>query len=74
MGLLPIETASQGRLIYVKSRRLVLVSSANGMCSRAGIEGWHLVTPDHLFCMRDVSHRYMDTFFIGPVVAVQEVV
>ena len=35
---------------------------------------WSLETTFSAFCLRDVTHRLMDTFSIEPVVAAQEVV
>ena len=38
-------------------------------------EGKYWILPDHLLCLllRDVTHRYMDTFTINPVVVAGEV-
>ena len=45
------------------------------LCSPVSFESRYMVLPDDLFCfyLRDVTHRYMDTFSIGPVLGAQEV-
>ena len=44
------------------------------LCSPASAEGWDLVFADYILCFLSyVTHRYIDTFSIGPVVGAQEV-
>ena len=35
---------------------------------------WSAQSAFSSFCLRDVTHRHLDTFSIGPVVAAQQVV